>query len=416
MPPQQHPPEPIAGLAAPASSRDDGAEELREANAQLLIAGLQADEQAGDARRNLGDLNALLESLGEAVTIVDATGRLLLMNQAARALVGLPKTSESAPPEIFHRLDRLRLDGTPLPREEWPVNRALRGERFRDVELLLVRPDGARLRLIASGSAIRDDQGQLLLAIVVDRDVTALRQLEQVKEAYLALISHDLRTPLTVVQGQAQLLHRYLVRSGDGDPRLLQGLAVILAQAQRMNAMLVDLLESSRLESSAPRLHQQPTDLAHLVAEMTGRLNAAGDLARVRVVATSPPTVVSADPRQIERVLANVISNALKYSPPDSPVVVSIGPSAGEAIVAVADQGAGISPESLPLIFDRFTRVHSDSSAPVEGVGLGLYIARLIIEAHGGRFWAESEVGQGSTFHFALPLIVAEPGLATPQS
>jgi len=133
--------------------RQDAAEELRDANRQLLIAGLNSQQQADEALRDLGHLNALLEGLGDAVMIADATGRMILMNRSARVMCGLPEQDESGQPPSIDHLDRRRLDGTPLPPDERPMNRALRGEQFSDMESILVRPDGARLRLSCNGNA-----------------------------------------------------------------------------------------------------------------------------------------------------------------------------------------------------------------------------------------------------------------------
>jgi len=384
--------------------RQDAAEELRDANRQLLIAGLNSQQQADEALRDLGHLNALLEGLGDAVMIADATGRMILMNRSARVMCGLPEQDESGQPPSIDHLDRRRLDGTPLPPDERPMNRALRGEQFSEMESILVRPDGARLRLSCNGNAIRDERGQISLVIVVQRDVTELRQLMQLKDEYTALISHDLRTPLTAILGQAQLLQRHLARGEDTEGRVQMQLESIVVQTRRMDAMIKDLLESSRLETGTMQLRKQPVDLAQLAADVAGHVGLAGNRGRIQTVIDDRRAVISADPAQIERLLSNLLTNALKYSAPYTPVVVNVAASADEAIVSVADQGTGISPEDLPRVFERFARVGGGAQAGIEGVGLGLYIARLIVDANGGRLWAESELGKGSTFHFALPL------------
>jgi len=251
---------------------------------------------------------------------------------------------------------------------------------------------------------IRDERGQISLVIVVQRDVTELRQLMQLKDEYTALISHDLRTPLTAILGQAQLLQRHLARGEDTEGRVQMQLESIVVQTRRMDAMIKDLLESSRLETGTMQLRKQPVDLAQLAADVAGHVGLAGNRGRIQTVIDGRRAVISADPAQIERLLSNLLTNALKYSAPDTPVVVSVAASADEAIVSVADQGSGISPEDLPRVFERFARVGGGAQTGIEGVGLGLYIARLIVEAHSGRLWAESEVGKGSIFSCALPV------------
>ena len=380
------------------------AEELQAANAHLLLAGLQVHEQAEVAQVRLDHLNALLERLGEAVTIQDGTGQVVLINQAARTVLGVTANDGLRTPSVADQLEWQQPDGTPLPPELWPLNRAQLGERFDDVDVLLLRPDGARLRLNASGSAIRDRAGRVILAIVVYRDVTELRRLEQAKGEYVALISHDLRTPLAVIQGQADLLSRNLAREGNGDPRRLDQLATIRRTTRHMSSMIQDLLDSSRLESGHLMLRLAPLDLVRLSGDVVQRLSSVDD----RVVFAPGSTdqlPVSADADRIERVLTNLLTNALKFSPPKTPVVVSVRQQNGEAEVAVADRGVGIPADQRSRIFERFEQSGSDPSARTAGLGLGLYIARLIVEAHGGRLWVESVLGEGSTFRFTLPML-----------
>jgi PAS domain S-box-containing protein len=383
-------------LARERAASDD----LREANQRLLLAGLRAEEQFEEAVGQVAHLNALLESLHEAVTIVDITRRVLLMNPAARALFGDPPQTSRALPQSVQSLDQRRLDDTPLPPDEWPIARALRGEVFNDEELILVRPDGARVRLLSSGSAIRDND-QVLLAIVVHRDVTALRLLEQTKEDYLALISHDLRAPLTAVQAEAQLLQRQLSRDGNVDTAYVNRTMSIVSNARRMNSMIQELLESSRLESGTMTLRKRAIAILPLLRDIVDRVGS--DRVQLEAVPADVAPVASVDGERIERVLTNLITNAQKYSPPSESVVVRVGVRGDEIIVSVVDQGEGIPPEELPRLFQRFTRGRAGPKADVAGLGLGLYIARLIVEAHGGRVWAESEVGKGSTFSFTLP-------------
>jgi len=390
-------------LARERAASDD----LREANQRLLLAGLRAEEQFEEAVGQVAHLSALLESLHEAVTIVDTAGRVLLMNPAARALFG------DAPVQRFDLRD---LHDTPLPPDARPIERAIRGEVFNDAELILVRPDGARLRLLSSGSAIRDN-GQVVLSIVVHRDVTGLRLLEQTKEDYLALISHDLRAPLTSVQAEAQLLQRELARDTTIDSTYVKRTTAIVANTRRMNSMIQELLESSRLESGTMTLKKRLLAIVPLLRDIVARVGS--DRVQVQpLLANAAPWAVYADAERVERVLTNLITNALKYSPRDKPVVVHVQQNPHETIVAVVDQGEGIAPEELSRLFQRFTRGRAGPKADVAGLGLGLYIARLIVEAHGGRLWAESEIGTGSTFSFTLPVeaVSGEPsGVSTDE-
>jgi signal transduction histidine kinase len=214
----------------------------------------------------------------------------------------------------------------------------------------------------------------------------------------VALISHDLRGPLETIVFSTTVLKRSLEQH-----RLLDELSTIhriAANAERMNSMIGELLEAARPDPSAARLQRVACDLADIVVNVVERLD---DAARVRidVDATDRPYALMGDPERLERAIANLVTNALKYSPRDERVRVLVTRSDREIAVEVVDRGIGIAEEYLPRLFDRFFRVPTDTRDG--GLGLGLYIARLAAEAHGGRIACASEIGRGSSFRVTLP-------------
>ncbi|MBI4321932.1 MAG: HAMP domain-containing histidine kinase [Chloroflexi bacterium] len=232
-------------------------------------------------------------------------------------------------------------------------------------------------------------------------EIAQRKRAEQFREEYTHTISHDLRAPLMIIQGQAQFL-RWEQEKGQsaGDQRGC--LEAIVGSAKQMNAMIQDLVDSAHLEAGQLVLDRVPVDLRTTVFDLLERARGIMDVAQVKVGIPVDLPIVSADPNRLERILLNLLSNALKYSPQGSEVAVSLGRVGDEVVVSVADRGAGITQEDLTHIFERFYRPKGGRKAG--GLGLGLYITKMLVRAHSGRIWAESEVGKGSTFHFTLPI------------
>ncbi|MHB0868677.1 MAG: MEDS domain-containing protein [Chloroflexota bacterium] len=386
-----------AALAAELERRQQSAEE----RAALLV---REQGARAEAERQAAQMNAILESLAEAVTVVDPAGRIVLRNRAACQITGL--SVEAAQTCLLEGEGPLRrLDGTVLPREQWPTLRALRGEQVAGAEVTIQRPDGSTRTVLASTSTVRDSKGEVLLGVVTYRDVTELRHLEEMREEYVSLISHDLRNPLTALLGHSQFLQRQLARRGlEQDSHSVD---LIVRNARRMSSMIQDLVESVRLESGYMDLQKEPTDILRLIHDVVEQLSSAELRHRIEIQSAGRLPPVAADPDRVARALSNLLGNALKYSPPESLIVVQVETRGREVVVCVEDQGNGIPSQEFPLLFQRFYRVRSGKSS--EGLGLGLYITRLIAESHGGRVWVESQVGQGSRFYLALPIDTAPP-------
>ncbi len=376
-------------------------EEMRSVNERLVLSSIREQQNAEAADRAHAQLNSLLENLSDGVLIADRHGHILMTNRAAHEMW----LSERVIDDV-HQLDPLQMlhaDGTVCPLDERPLARALRGEVVDRSELLCVRGDAETRRLLMSGTNVRDAAGNVDLAIVVFSDVTDLRRLERQREEYLALIAHDLRGPLnTIVMSADFLKHTIETKMQVNATPILERLA---GNALRMNAMIEELLESTTLESQRGiRLVKRPCDLQALV---TGIIDALDDASRRRIVLETNETTacVLAEPQKIERAITNIISNALKYSPKDAMVRVVLGQRNDDVVLEVVDHGLGIAAAHVPRLFERYYRAPTGGS--ISGLGLGLYIAGLIIEAHGGRIEVASNVGTGSTFTLFLPLYPA---------
>jgi PAS domain S-box-containing protein len=353
-----------------------------------------------EVRRRAAELDASLAALADGLVIYGPRGEVVRMNAVAEGILGF--TAEERDRSIAecaatHQYETP--DGKPVPGEELPQARALRGEVVSGVMLGFRRPDRPVRWLMISAAPIQAPDGGLLGAVSSFADVTALHELQREREAYIHTISHDLRGPLAIALGQGQIIQR-----GANRPEVVSKAAgAVVTAARRMNVMIQDLVDSARLESGQLRLDRAPLDLRQFVLDLKSRLAGAMAMERVTIEAPGDLPSVLADPARLERVLTNLLSNALKYSEPNSPVTARLTRADGEVVPAVCDQGRGIASEELPNLFQRYYRAQAGREQP-GGLGLGLYIAKGLVEAHGGRIWVESRLGKGSTFYFSLPL------------
>ena len=361
---------------------------------------LYVREQAirSEAETYSSQMSAVLESLAEGVTVMAPDGRVVLLNGVGRDLLWTCGGDGPQTLEDYRKLDFRRVDGSPLPPDELPIARALSGERFADLEVILNGLHGER-NLAWSGSAVRDRDGRVLLAVAVMRDITQLRQLERAREEYVHAISHDLRQPLTVLLAHGMMLVKSTDESAGNAPekapsiaRVHAGAASIVRAAERLNSMVQELAESARLEAGQLELDRTPVDLRQFVLELRDRMACSVDGCRLRVSLPEDLPSAVADPDRLERILTNLVTNALKYS--EAEVTMSLERRDGEVVVAVEDRGKGIAAADLPHLFERYYRAEAGRRSR-DSLGLGLYITRALVEAHGGRDLGRVTRGQG---------------------
>jgi signal transduction histidine kinase len=278
----------------------------------------------------------------------------------------------------------------------------------RDVEMAIVRPDGEERWVRCSHAGLFDD-GRLVRDVVIVHDVTRQREVERLKADFIATVSHELRTPVTPIKGYADLLRR----RGDmmSAEKRNECLDIISDRVNHLARLVEDLLLASRISSPREQTHDVTLDVGDLVA-LTRR--AAGDFdaaeaARMHLVLPEAPVVVSCDPMRTVQVIGNLISNALKYSPPNTQVDVAVTSYDGRARVTVTDRGRGIPADQLEKVFDKFHRVEDPLTMTTSGTGLGLYIARSLARAMDGDVVVRSVLGSGSTFVLVLPLAETVP-------
>jgi PAS domain S-box-containing protein len=392
---------------------------LRAANTELVVASLEAATRAGR-------LETMFESLADGLLVYDADGRIIRMNGALRRLLALdrdPMYDERPAAERAALVHVRDANGRPIDLDEWSVTRILRGETLTDAAMvsMIVRAlDGRDLYMSVSGAPIRDDAGNVIGGIQIMRDVTERRRHEEERAHILGVVSHELRTPLASLKARVQLARRaeeaeeaeQAVADGAGEPVGMaamrrEHLEKIEREARRMERLINDLLDASRMESGALELHLQRRDLVALCrASAEEQAAASGRPIALELPAEPIPAEVDGD--RMEQILLNLLANALKFAPPDRPVRLSLRREDTVARIAVCDEGPGIAPDDLARVFERFYRAPgadaSSSNGAAGGLGLGLYITRGLVERHGGAITVESVPGHGATFSFTLPL------------
>jgi signal transduction histidine kinase len=234
----------------------------------------------------------------------------------------------------------------------------------------------------------------------------ALEEADKIKDQFLSLASHELKTPISAIKGYAQLAERRLGQVADRSPALTgtqEVLGKINQQADRLTGLVNDLLDVSRIQAGRLEFRLEPCDLAALCHQAVEEQQLASGRS-ISFVAPGEAITMSADSDRIGQVLNNLLTNALKYSDENRPVHMRLSRQGKQALVQIEDEGVGIPKDELPFIFDRFFRARTARSGPQRGLGLGLAICKEIIERHHGRIWATSEEGKGSTFTIELPL------------
>jgi PAS domain S-box-containing protein len=361
--------------------------------ASLMAAGLSAALETSRAYQALADerstLAAVVGSMQDAVVVANQDGIVLLANPAVRSML---------------KLDPEAITGLALPDAltKEPLRALLEAGRPGTGEVAL--PDGRTAQ--ASVVPVSTPYGEMVGLAAILRDITLLKELENMKDEIVRSVSHDLKNPLTVIFATAQLL----LRMGPTDPRFTTWCERIMKTSDYMTELITDLLDLGKIESGLERPSEE-VDLNPLVADVVATLQPQAEAQDIAIIVEMPSHVpVVANPGRIKQALLNLVGNAVKYTRAGGSVTIAVstaevtaGASAAAVVVTLTDTGIGIPAADLPHVFDKFYRVKSQATSDIPGTGLGLAITKSIIEAHGGRIWAESQEGKGSTFAFCLP-------------
>jgi two-component system, OmpR family, phosphate regulon sensor histidine kinase PhoR len=346
-------------------------------------------------------LDSILGSMTDGLWVYDAGGNVVDVNQAALNMFGLASRSEASEHGSFERLRLRTRDGRMIAPREMPHAKALAGVSVPDY-LVIGRHllTGEDLDLSIAAAPI--ESGRVVGAVLVIRDITALQELDRKKDEFLSVASHELRTPLTTIKGYTQLLAQTIDDLAPADRSTY--IKAVLSEIDRMMGLISELLDVSRIETKRLHINPQAISWIEFIQARVAAFRIQHRNRAIRFEAGTASTSLVADPDRMRQVVDNLLSNALKYSPDGSDVDVTVSSDGRFVLTSIIDHGIGIPEDEIPLLFDRFHRARNVSSRYYGGLGLGLYIAQAIVEAHRGTIEVRSEEGHGSTFTLRLPL------------
>lgn len=351
----------------------------------------------------LAQLERILSTATDGIIAVDKDGRYFYANEAAERLLGVPKGDLLNKTFDQLNLKITNLKGDPLPIDETAFHKVLKTQSgVYGLKLVIERDDGESVVTLTNAAPLYDYSGDFDGMVAIFTDITEQNEIQERIHAFHHTLAHDLRGPLTVISGHAEML-KDAIDTGTVNSISMQNIVEIMSSAEKMNRMIEDIVDSSRLEGGQFMLERESINLKPFVFSLmrnSARIIPSSRLI-IKISDDLPP--VSADPDRLERIFQNLLSNALKFSPPASEVIVQARRVGNDLCVSVTDEGKGIAPEDCSQLFKRYFQVKGPKSS--RGVGLGLYISRLLVEAHGGHIWVESKIGKGSTFQFTLPIV-----------
>lgn len=356
-----------------------------------------------DSSSELSEVKAeaglVLESSADGIMTIDAERRILTFNAAMERLTGWRKDEA-----IGHRcLEVLRLEdtqGTNLCQIRCPIIREIKGSY--ELDGIIVTKDDRKIDVGINYLPLHSPDGRLLTLVANVRDMGRIREIENLRSTLLASVSHELQTPISIIKAYASTLARPDVQWDEDTIR--DKLQAIEEESDRLSELVSRLLYTSQIESGVLPLNRLAVDVPKEVDKIVWRLTEITDAHKVEI--DFPPNFppILADPEKIEDVLTNLLDNAIKFSPRGGRITIKGKTSGNEVLVTIADEGIGIAPHDRERIFDRFYRAEDALVKRTQGVGLGLYVSKATIEAHGGRIWVQSRLRKGSRFTFTLPI------------
>ncbi len=400
------------------TSTDEEVLTLFAAQAATAVANARAHRKE---RRTRADLETLIETSPVGVVVFDGhTGEPASFNREARRIVDALNIPGCSAAQLLEAITCRRADGREVALAEFPLAQLLgTGETVRAEEITLSVPDGRSVTTLINSTSIQADDGTVLSVVVTLQDLAPLQEFEQQRAEFLAIVSHELRAPLISIKGSTATV---LGAAPAPDPaEMLQFFRVIDGQADHMRGLIADLLDHGRIVTGTLSVSPDPTEVAALVDQARNTFVTGVGSCPLNIDLPEDLPRVMADRARIVQVLNNLLSNAARHSPESSPILVSAVRDGVHVAISVTDKGRGVPPDRLPHLFSRYAAPDGGDRKPRQvGTGLGLAICKGLVEAHGGRIWADSEgPGHGTRFTFTVPVAEetrAPQGLAPGRS
>jgi PAS domain S-box-containing protein len=363
--------------------------------AAIAVYNAQLYRQVSDEK---GRMDALLESAADGILILNADHSIERANLAFEKLYGRPRAEIAGRPHNEIIRWAREPQGLTLEQAEsggWPLTR----NAHLYVEGDLQRPEPPDLPVGITYAPLLTGAGKLRNILATVRDITHFRTAEEIKSTFISIVSHELRTPVALIKGYASTLRR---DDADWDRAVINdSLAVIEEEADHLSKMVDDLLDASRLQAGGLSLSRADVALPALAERVAERQRTQTRNHTIEVVFPANFPVILGDENRIGQVISNLVSNSIKYAP-GGEIRIEGEMRPDQVIVSISDEGPGIDPRDMPHVFDRFYR-SQDAVRQTKGAGLGLFLARAIVEAHGGRIWIDPRPGSGARICFSLP-------------
>ena len=393
------------------ASKESGREFTPEDEQTLVIFSSQAAMVIGNARDYRGeqragtDLETLVDTAPIGMLAVDPrTGSLVLANREARRILSDSSEPETTDEELLNGVAIRRADGQKFSLAEFPLAEVLStDETIHTQEIAIQIPGGRSVSILVNATPIRSADGGVATLVMTMQDMGPLRELEQLRSDFLGIVGHELRTPLSSIKGSASTL---MESASSLDPaEIHQFYRIINEQADYMRELISDLVDVASIETGTLSIRTEPANVSRLVDDAKNTFLSSGGRDNIHIYLAPDLPSIMADRRRIIQILNNLLTNAARNSHSSSAIRISAEADSEYVTLTVADDGRGLSPEHLPQLFRKFSNIDERDRARDLGLGLGLAICKGIVDAHGGRIWAESDgLGLGSRFMFRVPV------------